>query len=42
MKVLVPTDGSESARNAVKHALVLAKGSGEVEVTVITIINIVE
>lgn len=40
MKVLVPTDGSKSAQNAIKHALALAKDHSKMEVTVITIINL--
>lgn len=40
MKILVPIDGSESANNAVKYALALAKGHSKIEITLITTVNI--
>ncbi len=40
MKILLPVDGSESSKNAVKHALNLAKNHSSVNFIVITVINL--
>ena len=40
MKVLLPVDDSESSRNAVKHALNLAKNHSTVGFVVVSVINL--